>query len=118
MAAAPEPPVDPSAALLARWQEAGDREALDGLLRLEIEILKHRLRAQQGGRLSPSLSASDACTDASLRATPSDSLPLLVASLSTVGSAGIGWLRLRTVRSYRTDFRAGRKSRLYPWPPE
>ncbi|MSR62956.1 MAG: sigma-70 family RNA polymerase sigma factor [Planctomycetes bacterium] len=80
MAAASEPSVDPSAALLARWQDAGDREALDGLLRIEIELLKHRLRAQQGGRLSPSLSASDVAQEAVLnlvkvRATPSFEVP-------------------------------------------
>lgn len=66
MSAAPEVPSDPSAALLARWQTAGDREALDQLLRIEIELLKHRLRAQQGGRLSPSLSASDVAQEAVL----------------------------------------------------
>jgi RNA polymerase sigma factor (sigma-70 family) len=57
---------DPSAALLAQWQEAGDRDALDALLRIEVELLKHRLRARQGGRLSPSLSASDVAQEAVL----------------------------------------------------
>ena len=80
MADAPESPVDPSAALLARWQVAGEREALDQLLRIEVELLKHRLRAQQGGRLSPSLSASDVAQEAVLnlvkvRAAPSFERP-------------------------------------------
>jgi len=57
---------DPSAALLARWQSAGDREALDGLLRIEVELLKHRLRREQGGRLSAALSASDVAQQAVL----------------------------------------------------
>lgn len=63
---APQPSADPSAALLARWQATGDREALDALLRIEVEILKHQLRAKQGGRLSPSLSASDVAQEAVL----------------------------------------------------
>lgn len=71
---------DPSAALLARWQGSGDREALDGLLRIEVELLKHQLRARQGGRLSPSLSASDVAQEAVLalvkvRAAPSFERP-------------------------------------------
>lgn len=75
-----EPSVDPSAALLARWQAAGDREALDALLRIEVELLKHRLRAKQGGQLSPSLSASDVAQEAVLnlvrvRAAPSFERP-------------------------------------------
>lgn len=75
MAALPEPSADPSAPLLARWQEAGDREALDGLLRLEVELLKHRLRAKQGGRLSPSLSASDVAQEAVLNLVKARALP-------------------------------------------
>lgn len=80
MAAAPHPSADPSAALLARWQEASDREALDQLLRIEVELLKHRLRAKQGARLSPSLSASDVAQEAVLnlvkvRAAPSFERP-------------------------------------------
>jgi RNA polymerase sigma factor (sigma-70 family) len=65
MASAPQPAGDPSAAWLARWQERGDREALDALLRAEVEILRHRLRAR-GGALPPSLSASDVAQEAVL----------------------------------------------------
>jgi len=74
-----EPASDPSAALLTRWQSSGDREALDGLLRIEVELLKHRLRARQGD-LPPSLSASDVAQEAVLalvkvRAAPSFERP-------------------------------------------
>lgn len=65
MASVSEPGGDPSAELLRRWQATGEREALDGLLRIEVEILKHQLRARHG-RLPPSLSASDVAQEAVL----------------------------------------------------
>ena len=80
MTRAPTPGGDPSAELLVRWQEDGDREALDALLRIEVELLKQRLRARQGAQLSPSLSASDVAQEAVLnlvrvRAAPSFAVP-------------------------------------------
>jgi len=65
VAESPEPSGDPSADLLARWQATREREALDALLRIEVELLKHQLRARQG-RLPPSLSASDVAQEAVL----------------------------------------------------
>lgn len=55
---------DPSAALLARWQSGGDPDALDELLRIEIEILKARIRRQGRDVLGASASASDVAHDA------------------------------------------------------
>jgi RNA polymerase sigma factor (sigma-70 family) len=52
--------------LLARWQELGDHEALDELLRSEIAVLKGRIRAQST-RLEPDLSVSDVAQEAVLR---------------------------------------------------
>jgi RNA polymerase sigma factor (sigma-70 family) len=50
---------DPSALCLRRWQEHGDRDALDELLRIEIAILRERLRRRGAAALSPELSSSD-----------------------------------------------------------
>src|SRR5262245_48372238 len=54
-----------AAELLSRWQGDGDRDALDELLRIEVGILRRRLRA--AGR-SPrgSVSASDVAQEAVL----------------------------------------------------
>ncbi len=68
------PPPDPEAsadeptrALLARWQGADDVDALDELLRGEIDVLARRLRARVGGPISASMSASDLAQEAVLR---------------------------------------------------
>jgi RNA polymerase sigma factor (sigma-70 family) len=47
------------AALLARWQADGDVDALDELLRAEVDGLARRLRGRAGDALSASTSASD-----------------------------------------------------------
>ncbi len=54
-------------ALLARWQEESDVDALDELLRCEIERLARGLRARAGGAFSGSTSASDLAQEAVLR---------------------------------------------------
>jgi len=53
--------------LLARWQQDGDVEALDLLLRSEVEALAARLRARARGMLRPSMSASDLAQEAVFR---------------------------------------------------
>jgi RNA polymerase sigma-70 factor (ECF subfamily) len=53
-------------ALLARWRAAGDREALDELLREEVELLKRRLRRRGDGH-DVAASASDVAQEAVLR---------------------------------------------------
>jgi RNA polymerase sigma factor (sigma-70 family) len=58
-------PPDPSVDLLKRWQNAGDREALDELLRIEVESLKRHIQGR-GGRLPAALSASDVAQEAVL----------------------------------------------------
>lgn len=57
--------VDPIPALLRRWQEQGDRHALDELLRLEVAVLKDRLRGKPGVQ-SP-VSASDIAQETVVR---------------------------------------------------
>lgn len=57
---------DPSTDLLERWRAHGDRDALDALLRIEVETLSRELRRRQGQRLPPSLSASDVAQEAVL----------------------------------------------------
>jgi len=62
------PPADERArALLARWQDEQDPDALDELLRGEVEALARRLRARAGGAFSGSTSASDLAQEAVLR---------------------------------------------------
>lgn len=56
-----------SRALLARWQDAGDVDALDRLMRAEVDALARKLRARAGGRISASMSASDLAQEAVLR---------------------------------------------------
>jgi RNA polymerase sigma factor (sigma-70 family) len=58
---------DPSAALLRRWQELGDREALDELLRIEIAILKSKIRRKGAALTHPDASISDVAQDAVVR---------------------------------------------------
>lgn len=53
--------------LLERWQQGGDLEALDELLRIEVHALAVRLRDRGRGMLRPSTSASDLAQEAVLR---------------------------------------------------
>ncbi len=53
--------------LLRRWQEQDDVDALDELLRTEIQGLARRLRARAGGAISASMSASDLAQEAVMR---------------------------------------------------
>jgi len=62
-----DPTLDPSEALLRRWQEGGDVDALDELLRIEVRDLAARLRNRGRGLLRPSASASDLAQEAVLR---------------------------------------------------
>jgi RNA polymerase sigma-70 factor, ECF subfamily len=64
----PVPPIhrDPSE-LLRRWQEAGDRGALDELLRSEIRTLKQVVLARGRSMTTASASASDIAQEAVLR---------------------------------------------------
>jgi RNA polymerase sigma factor (sigma-70 family) len=56
-----------AAALLARWQRDGDREALDELLRIEIDLLKARIRARGARPSEPDVSVSDVAQEAVMR---------------------------------------------------
>jgi len=58
---------DPALALLRRWQEQGDRDALDDLLRLEVATLADRLRRRGDPLLGASASASDLAQEAVAR---------------------------------------------------
>ncbi len=63
----PDAASDPSEILLRRWQESGDVDALDELLRAEVQALAVRLRNRGRGLLRPSVSASDLAQEAVLR---------------------------------------------------
>jgi RNA polymerase sigma factor CnrH len=62
----PSPKDDPSAALLKRWQEADDPDALDQLLRREVGELRETIRRRAQGRLRFSVSAGDIAQEAVL----------------------------------------------------
>lgn len=72
---APQPADERAAALLARWRDAQDIDALDELLRTEIDGLAKRLRAKAGFAFSGSMSASDLAQEAVLRWLRLDSPP-------------------------------------------
>lgn len=61
--------------LLERWQRCGDRDALDGLLRAQIQELKRRVLRRADGILRSSGSASDVVQDAVLRVLRRDPPP-------------------------------------------
>ncbi len=63
----PKLPPDPASTLLVRWQESGDVDALDELLRIQVQELSARLRARGRGMLTPSKSASDLAQEAVFR---------------------------------------------------
>jgi RNA polymerase sigma factor (sigma-70 family) len=60
-------PPDPAQLLLQRWQQGGDVDALDELLRIEVSALAVRLRGRGRGMLHPSTSASDLAQEAIFR---------------------------------------------------
>ena len=64
---APLPTDDRASALLARWRDEQDVDALDELLRTEVVGLAQRLRAKAGGAFSGSMSASDLAQEAVVR---------------------------------------------------
>ncbi len=62
-----DPTPEDSLRLLERWQQDGDVDALDELLRTEVRALAARLRSRGRGLLRPSASASDLAQQAVLR---------------------------------------------------
>lgn len=59
-------PEDPSSPLLSRWQEEGDPEALDRLLRLEVGVLKDMIQRRGRGMLGASVGVTDVAQEAVL----------------------------------------------------
>jgi RNA polymerase sigma-70 factor (ECF subfamily) len=70
-----DPATDASARWLERWQQEGDVDALDELLRIEVHALAVRLRNRGRGLLRPSTSASDLAQEAVLRMLRLDEAP-------------------------------------------
>jgi RNA polymerase sigma factor (sigma-70 family) len=58
---------DPSAEPLRLWQEKGDLEALNELLRIEVTILKQMIRSRKSGVAGGSVATSDIAQEAVLR---------------------------------------------------
>jgi RNA polymerase sigma factor (sigma-70 family) len=56
-----------AAALLNRWQRDGDRDALDDLLRIEIDLLKARIRTRGARSTGADHSVSDVAQEAVMR---------------------------------------------------
>jgi len=61
-----EPDAGRSGELLRLWQRDGDRESLDQLLRIEVALLRDRIRRKGANLLSPSVSSSDVAQEAVL----------------------------------------------------
>ncbi len=61
--------------LLRRWQDDGDTDALDALLRTEIGALKDLIRARGGNLMSGSAGASDLAQEAVLKLLELESAP-------------------------------------------
>jgi RNA polymerase sigma factor (sigma-70 family) len=61
--------------LIQRWQEFQDHDALDELLRDEVDTLAKNLRARTGGRIDGSMSAADLAQEAALRLVRLDEMP-------------------------------------------
>lgn len=63
----PVPTAERSSQLLRQWQQEGDVDALDELLRVEVQEIAARLRHRARGMLRPSTSASDLAQEAVFR---------------------------------------------------
>jgi len=66
---------DPAAGLLHRWQEQGDPDALDELLRLEVGLLKNRLRSKGPCVSGDPVSVSDIAQETVVRFLEVDTAP-------------------------------------------
>jgi len=70
-----ESSLDRGRELLQRWQEAGDVEALDELLQMEIRELRAKIRSQGKGLAPSPASVSDVVNDAVVRILQAEELP-------------------------------------------
>lgn len=71
---------DPSAQLLRRWQDDGDADALNELLKIEMGVLKHMIHGRAASAFAGSASTSDIAQEAVMgllktKSTPSFSDP-------------------------------------------
>ena len=69
------PPPDRTLQLLRDWQQQGDLDALDELLRIEMAALKHRLRGKGRDIVSSPASLSDVAQEAVLKLLQAEELP-------------------------------------------
>lgn len=75
MTSAKDSTPDPAAALLQKWQQDGDRLALDELLQLEVRKLQDRIRIKGRHALGGSVSATDVAQEAVLALLKQDETP-------------------------------------------
>jgi RNA polymerase sigma factor (sigma-70 family) len=102
-------PSDCAADLLQRWQRDQDREALDLLLRIEVEHLKRRLRARSSHSPDPAASVSDLAQDAvarmlGLEHAPSFDTPQALRAYLWTAAARLLAERLRRARGRALTF--------------
>lgn len=99
---------DPSLALIARWQESGDRDALDQLLRIEIAVLKKRVRSKGSELTHPSISVSDVAQEAVLRLLRVDPAPRFETTQALRAYLWLSAWRLLLARLRRPEADLGR----------
>jgi RNA polymerase sigma-70 factor (ECF subfamily) len=115
-----EPSDQASRELLRRWQDAGDHDALDEMLRTEVRALKDLVAARGRDLMSGSASASDIAQEAVLRLLQLDSVPHFADPAALRGYLWVTAWRLllqRVRRPYRRKKKVdvGASSQL---PPE
>lgn len=99
---------DRSAGLLRLWQEQGDRNALDELLRIEVTALKAKMRRQGGPAVDAAQSVSDVAQEAVMRMLRVDPPPVFETPEAMRGYLWLAAWRLLVARLRRSDHGAAR----------
>jgi RNA polymerase sigma factor (sigma-70 family) len=94
---------DRAAEWLRRWQEQGDRNALDELLRVEVAALKAKMRRQAAPAVDAAASVSDVAQEAVMRMLRVDPPPMFETPEAMRGYLWLAAWRLLVARLRRPD---------------
>ena len=106
---------DPGVALLRRWQEQGDHDALDELLRLEIAVLKNRLRSKGLRVAGDPVSVSDIAQETVVRFLEVNTAPRFDSPGKLRGYLWIAAWRLLVQRLQKAERHALRIDEMESW---
>jgi RNA polymerase sigma factor (sigma-70 family) len=106
---------DPAIALLRRWQEEGDLDALDELLRQEVGLLKSRLRGKGMRVTGDPVSLSDIAQETVLRFLEVNTAPHFDSPQKLRAYLWTAAWRLLVQRLQKTDHRALRIDEMESW---